>query len=177
MTDQKAFARNMTTLIHYRGLSQTALAEQLGVSNSTVSQWATGKTYPSQKSLNNVASILKVDPAYLVGSIPLFDQEGLPNFEPDPVEKPPTAEEVYGKPKVKHADYFNIEYAPADYIVKPDKFTPVIIEREQRDDSVKDLIARLRKYQELLDKLDRLSPKQRDSVMSFIDFQLSEEGK
>lgn len=174
MTDQKAFARNMTTLIHYRGLSQTALAEQLGVSNSTVSQWATGKTYPSQKSLNNVASILKVDPAYLVGSIPLFDQEGLPNFEPDPVEKPPTAEEVYGKPE---GTLFG--YPVKDYTFKDREGRTHTIEEAKRESpaDLDALIQRLTAYSVLLTKWEKLDAKQRDSVMSFIDFQLSEEGK
>jgi transcriptional regulator with XRE-family HTH domain len=172
--DKKSFVRALSSLLSYRGLSQRELADKIGCTEAAVSAWLKGKSSPTQKRLHKIAEALRVDVAYLIGDFPLFDENGLPNFEPDPVEKPPTAEEVYGKPE---GTLFG--YPVKDYTFKDSAGRTHTIEEAKRESpaDLDALIQRLTTYSVLLTKWEKLDFKQRDSVMSFIDFQLSEEGK
>ena len=154
----KLFARNLSTLINYRGLSQRKLSEILGCNESTVSGWMHGTSHPTQKRLHKIAEALRVDVAYLIGDFPLFDENGLPNFEPDPV-KQPTAAEVFSRP-----DYFTSSDSGEFRI-------------ETQGEPLNAVVKMLYEYSELINKWEKLSDKERDNVMSYIDFNLSEEGK
>jgi transcriptional regulator with XRE-family HTH domain len=148
----KLFARNLSTLINYRGLSQRKLSEILGCNESTVSGWMHGTSHPTQKRLHKIAEALQVDVAYLIGSYNLFDENGLPNFEPDPV-KQPTAAEVFGEPE-------------DDVIQFPGQ--------KATEENVSDFILKIAKLKDIIDKFDMLNAEQTKEVSSFIDFKIWE---
>ena len=50
-----------------KGLSQTALAKQLGITRSSVSAWELGISVPSTQYLVEIAYIFKVSTDYLLG--------------------------------------------------------------------------------------------------------------
>jgi len=156
--DKKSFVRALSSLLSYRGLSQRELADKIGCTEAAVSAWLNGKSSPTQKRLHKIAEALRVDVAYLIGDFPLFDENGLPNFEPDPV-KQPTAAEVFSRP-----DYFTSSDSGEFRI-------------ETHGEPLDAVVKRLYKYSELINKWEKLSDKERDNVMSYIDFNLSEEGK
>jgi transcriptional regulator with XRE-family HTH domain len=156
--DKKSFVRALSSLLSYRGLSQRELADKIGCTEAAVSAWLKGKSSPTQKRLHKIAEALRVDVAYLIGDFPLFDENGLPNFEPDPI-KQPTAAEVFSRP-----DYFTSSDSGEFRI-------------ETHGEPLDAVVKRLYKYSELINKWEKLSDKERDNVMSYIDFNLSEEGK
>jgi transcriptional regulator with XRE-family HTH domain len=156
--DKKSFVRALSSLLSYRGLSQRELADKIGCTEAAVSAWLNGKSSPTQKRLHKIAEALRVDVAYLIGDFPLFDENGLPNFEPDPV-KQPTAAEVFSRP-----DYFTSSDSGEFRI-------------ETHGEPLNAVVKRLYEYSELINKWEKLSDKERDNVMSYIDFNLSEEGK
>ena len=156
--DKKSFVRALSSLLSYRGLSQRELADKIGCTEAAVSAWLNGKSSPTQKRLHKIAEALRVDVAYLIGDFPLFDANGLPNFEPDPV-KQPTAAEVFSRP---------------DYFTSSDSGE---IRIETHGEPLDAVVKRLYRYSELINKWEKLSDKERDNVMSYIDFNLSEEGK
>ena len=47
-------------LIASKGLTQTAVAQRLGVAPMTVSSWCTGRAYPSIDMLERLANVLEV---------------------------------------------------------------------------------------------------------------------
>ena len=51
------------------GYTQERLAELVGVSHVSISQWENGKAYPRMGMVIKLASVFKVDPAELVGTI------------------------------------------------------------------------------------------------------------
>lgn len=59
-------------LMKKKGYTQTELAERLGVTQSTVSYWATGLNQPRTKQLQAIAQALGVSVSTLVKS---FEQE------------------------------------------------------------------------------------------------------
>lgn len=57
---------NMKELLKSKGISQFAVAYDLGVSQQLVSQWCTGKCEPRISQLRKLSNILKVDLETLV---------------------------------------------------------------------------------------------------------------
>jgi transcriptional regulator with XRE-family HTH domain len=47
-------------IVKARGVKQSYLAQRIGVSSVTVSNWMTGKTSPSRKHLEKLSEILEV---------------------------------------------------------------------------------------------------------------------
>lgn len=64
--NQKQFAATVSALRKKRGLTQSALARQLNVSDKAVSKWETGLGYPEITLLPKLASILGVTVDYLM---------------------------------------------------------------------------------------------------------------
>ncbi len=52
-----AFGNKLLALRQQTGLTQGALAEQLGVSNKAVSKWETGKAKPTTNTLRKLAAL------------------------------------------------------------------------------------------------------------------------
>jgi transcriptional regulator with XRE-family HTH domain len=150
--DKKSFVRALSSLLSYRGLSQRELADKIGCTEAAVSAWLNGKSSPTQKRLHKIAEALRVDVAYLIGSYNLFDENGLPNFEPDPV-KQPTAAEVFGEPE-------------DDVIQFPGQ--------KATEENVSDFILKIAKLKDIIDKFDMLNAEQTKEVSSFIDFKIWE---
>lgn len=150
--DKKSFVRALSSLLSYRGLSQRELADKIGCTEAAVSAWLNGKSSPTQKRLHKIAEALQVDVAYLIGSYNLFDENGLPNFEPDPV-KQPTAAEVFGEPE-------------DDVIQFPGQ--------KATEENVSDFILKIAKLKDIIDKFDMLNAEQTKEVSSFIDFKIWE---
>ncbi len=61
------------------GYSQAWLAEQLGVSQNTISSWETGRTEPSRSDSRRVAQVLSVD----VSALELGDETAIENGRPE----------------------------------------------------------------------------------------------
>lgn len=59
------FASRFSRALLAAGLTQQELAERVGVTQSTVSHWFTGKRKPGLKRLESVARALGIDPAHL----------------------------------------------------------------------------------------------------------------
>ena len=150
--DKKSFVRALSSLLSYRGLSQRELADKIGCTEAAVSAWLNGKSSPTQKRLHKIAEALRVDVAYLIGDFPLFDENGLPNFEPDPI-KQPTAAEVFGEPE-------------DDVIQFPGQ--------KATEENVSDFILKIAKLKDIIDKFDMLNAEQTKEVSSFIDFKIWE---
>ena len=150
--DKKSFVRALSSLLSYRGLSQRELADKIGCTEAAVSAWLNGKSSPTQKRLHKIAEALQVDVAYRIGSYNLFDENGLPNFEPDPV-KQPTAAEVFGEPE-------------DDVIQFPGQ--------KATEENVSDFILKIAKLKDIIDKFDMLNAEQTKEVSSFIDFKIWE---
>lgn len=60
-----------------KGLTQTELAERLGISFVGVSQWESGKRNPKKETLVRLADVLDVPVSYLTGTDTLNDDEAL----------------------------------------------------------------------------------------------------
>lgn len=187
--EKKRFVRALSSLLSYRGLSQRELADKIGCTESAVSAWLNGKSSPTQKRLHKIAEVLNVDVAYLLGSYNLFDEEGVPNFEPDPIMPMPTPGEAFEK-AVSGEEFEEAvsgeEFEGAVVPMKVDYFSSdgecdYLIEASAKSNdaiaAVDSFVEKLRKYSELINKWEKLSDKERDNVMSYIDFNLSEEGK
>lgn len=54
-------------LRHERGINQKELGQELGVAQTTVSAWETGKTEPDSAALNKMAQLFHVSIGYLMG--------------------------------------------------------------------------------------------------------------
>lgn len=60
-----------TTLREYRkekGLSQTELADKIGVSQNTISSWETGRTEPSMRDIKALCNVLDLSVDHLSGA-------------------------------------------------------------------------------------------------------------
>lgn len=60
--------KRITQVREEKGLSQSALAREMGVSQSAVSQIEAGERNPSYEMLRQIANALKVSVAHLVGA-------------------------------------------------------------------------------------------------------------
>lgn len=52
--------------IRQSGLTQTALAKRLGVSQPTIGQYLSGRSMPALDTFANLCAVLDVDPAYIL---------------------------------------------------------------------------------------------------------------
>lgn len=52
--------------IRESGLTQTALAKRLGVSQPTIGQYLSGRSMPALDTFANLCAVLDVDPAYIL---------------------------------------------------------------------------------------------------------------
>ena len=66
MADEIKFAGVLKELISKKGITQTALAEYLGVKSQTVSLYCNGKSYPDFNNLLMIASYFEVSTDYLI---------------------------------------------------------------------------------------------------------------
>lgn len=60
-------AERIKELMKEEGLTQTALAERIGVKQNTISAWLLGKKEPSIRSLWLLADYFNADVDYLIG--------------------------------------------------------------------------------------------------------------
>ena len=60
---------NIKLLIVERGLRQNWVAKQVGVTTTTLSQWATNRTQPNAESLIKLMSVLECSPEDIYGKI------------------------------------------------------------------------------------------------------------
>jgi transcriptional regulator with XRE-family HTH domain len=67
--DRTLFADRLRTELRAARMSQAALAEQLGVSQQTVSKWLTGETQPRVKLLPALAEALHMAPTELSAAL------------------------------------------------------------------------------------------------------------
>ena len=66
--DEIDLGRRIAQFREERGLSQSALAKQMGTSQSAISQIESGERNPSFETLRQIAKALSVTPALLVGA-------------------------------------------------------------------------------------------------------------
>ncbi len=66
MTNEIKFADILKELISKKGITQTALAEYLGLKSQTVSLYCNGKSYPEFNNLLKIASYFDVSTDYLI---------------------------------------------------------------------------------------------------------------
>lgn len=62
----ETMAQRIQALIRDSGLSQRALAARIGVSSSSLSQWATGRFRPSDEAIATLCEFFSVTPAWLL---------------------------------------------------------------------------------------------------------------
>ena len=77
MTD---FCRRLKEGLDIRGMKPVDLAERLGTSRGTISQYLSGKIAPRQDKLYQISQILNCSPAWLMGAD--LDIDGNPRKEP-----------------------------------------------------------------------------------------------
>lgn len=88
------FQERLKDLRKKRGYSQVALADQLGLSKSTIGAYETGDITPSLEALNLMADFFNVDISYLLG-----EEDGSTYYLiPDVAEK---AQEIYEDPDTR----------------------------------------------------------------------------
>lgn len=67
------FATRLTELLNENSLSKRALAQAIGVSAMSISDWSTGKVQPTAENIYIIASFFDVTSDYLLG---LEDESG-----------------------------------------------------------------------------------------------------
>lgn len=94
------------------GLTTSELARKIGVSQAAVSQWDTGKNFPSSEILCKLADLYNVSVDYLVGIEPA--DPGLPiQADTIPTEALPF---LHGKPVWDEVRSWGIVNAALDYV-------------------------------------------------------------
>lgn len=73
----------IATLRREHDMNQKELGEHLGVAQTTVSAWETGKTEPDSAAMGKMASLFHVSIGYLMGYEPESLTRGLPQAEYD----------------------------------------------------------------------------------------------
>lgn len=66
---RKNFERNINYFLDLNNMNQVELADKLGVSGATVSDWCTGKKAPRADKLEEIAYALGIDLSDLIGDI------------------------------------------------------------------------------------------------------------
>lgn len=95
----------IATLRHLRGLNQLEFSKKLNISNTTLSQYESGKRIPSDNVLVMIADFFEVSLDYLFGRTDIKDITGNPptiHYE----ELPPEAEEEM----LKFKEYLKHKY-------------------------------------------------------------------
>lgn len=82
------FAKNLTKLIERRGLTQAEVAEAIGVSESAVSLWCSGKTSPRMSKVDKLCKLLQCTRSSLI-------------YEVDPeADRAATLQRIYDKGRI-----------------------------------------------------------------------------
>ena len=79
-SDEIDLGRRIAQFREERGLSQSALAKQMGSSQSAISQIEAGERNPSFETLRQIAKALGMTPAMLVGADPALEAHELAHF-------------------------------------------------------------------------------------------------
>ena len=64
------FNRQLRTLRTAKKLSQTAVAEAIGVARVEISRWEQGKTYPTEEKIEKLCELFSVPREFLIGEQP-----------------------------------------------------------------------------------------------------------
>jgi len=83
------FANNLKTFIQRRGLTQAAVAEAIGVSEATVSQWCSAKKSPRMSKVDKLCELLQCT------RTALMSENGADIIEKDDVNK--MLQDIYDK--------------------------------------------------------------------------------
>lgn len=105
MSDKKEFKHNnkLKELRKDKGLSQQALAEQIGVHYRTLQNWENGKTHIKPEKAEQLASFFNVPVAHLLG----YDDIGdLITDTEDSLKKGIEEQQKVGQQASSHYDYF-----------------------------------------------------------------------
>lgn len=78
-TQQKIFAERLNKTLKRRGITQTDLAQLVGVTKASISLYSTGKSIPRLNILNKIADVLQVKAEWLLG----FDEKEKPQNNPN----------------------------------------------------------------------------------------------
>ena len=74
---KQVFAQNLRRYLEIKGLTQLELAEYMGCSSSTVSDWCNGKKYPRVDKMQRIADMLGIRMSELTSST---DEIGFNDF-------------------------------------------------------------------------------------------------
>lgn len=105
MSDKKEFKHNnkLKELRKDKGLSQQALAEQIGVHYRTLQNWENGKTHIKPEKAEQLASFFNVPVVHLLG---YDDIEDLITDTEDSLKKGVEEQQKVGQQASSHYDYF-----------------------------------------------------------------------
>jgi len=78
---REIFVKNLRYLMDAKGISQTDICRELGVSSATVSDWCTGKKYPRIDAMQRLADMLGVRLSTLTSETGLLDYEDQQRLE------------------------------------------------------------------------------------------------
>ncbi len=67
MMNQKQIRQRLSEAIRKSGLSQKEIANLLKISQQTVHQYISGRSFPSLDTFANLCEVLDADPAYILG--------------------------------------------------------------------------------------------------------------
>lgn len=62
----KIFAKNLKAILNAKNMTQLELANRLGVSKSTISNWLSGLSMPRMSKINEICKILDIDIIMLI---------------------------------------------------------------------------------------------------------------
>ena len=162
-----------------KGISQAHLARNLGVNQTAVSQWETGRTLPSADLLYKIAEYLEVSVDYLLGRTPHTNpEEARPDPSPAESEKKYTRIHVYGSvpagvPTEALEDIVDFEDIPTEWLrggqeyfglkVKGDSMYPVyldgdtiIVRKQPTCESGEDCVVYVNGYEATLKRVQLL---------------------
>lgn len=77
--DISAILKRVDILLREKGISKATFYNDCGLTSSAVSQWRTGRTVPSQGSLQRISDYLKVTYEYLIAGVPLKEETPVPS--------------------------------------------------------------------------------------------------
>lgn len=63
----ETFASRLQRLMEEKGIKQTELCTRTGIGKSAISEYISGKYEPKQKNIFKIATVLGVEPSYLMG--------------------------------------------------------------------------------------------------------------
>lgn len=61
------FGKNLKNALIWKGITQTKLAEILSIHKTAVTEWITGRTYPTLEKFYKICLILDETPNYFLG--------------------------------------------------------------------------------------------------------------